>query len=515
METTSNTERDALSGDGLPSKDNQGFAESIGRSKSEIRRRDEVSYENKINIGEYSYDISNFNHPGGNIIKYMTSGQDATHLFEEFHYRSKTAKLILHSLPKTKIVSDTCLTTEQQMLDDFVRFRKSLEDRGFFAPSYFHITYRMLELFAIYLFAVYAMQHSIAASIILLGLFGGRCGWVQHEGGHNSFTGNIKLDKIIQNVVIGFGLLADGSLWNSMHNKHHATTQKIGYDMDLDTAPFVLFYPSHKLDVQKQIFERLAVNKEDVCENETRSLSEFQGETKCSTKPISRRDEVSNENQRNPSATAYAMHPEYFTTEMKFIDKAAKWWLKYQMYTFLPITSGIFVVLFWSLYLHPHNIIGDKNILQAFIVLFGHLSRIRLFMRIGNASLQYALLYHLVTLWVSGVYLFGHFSLSHTFMPTIESHENPNWVRYSVEHTVDIEPQNYAVSWIMGHLNNQVVHHLFPSMPQYRGPAVSKELIEFCKKWDLKYTIISYREAWYAMFSNLHKVGNEVYNRVD
>ena len=400
-----------------------------------------------IIIGEYSYDVTDYKHPGGNIIKYM-SGQDATNAFEEFHYRSKKARAILQSLPRTKIeptdVEET--TTEQKMLIDFARFRKSLVDRGFFAPSYLHITYRILELFAIYSFAIWSMQYSIAASIVLLGLFGGRCGWVQHEGGHNSFTGNIKTDKIVQNVFIGFGLLADGSMWNSMHNKHHAATQKIGYDMDLDTAPLVLFYPSNVLGIKN-----------------------------------------------NP-----------------IVDRLTKWWLKYQVYTFLPITSGTIVMLFWLLYLHPRKIIRDRNTTQAVIVAVGHVSRIAIFMYIGNATFYGALWYHFLTLWVSGVYLFGHFSLSHSFMPTVNSDETPNWVRYSLEHTVDIEPQNRAVSWIMGHLNNQVVHHLFPSMPQYRGPEVSKELVEFCKKWDLKYNIITYREAWDNMFANLRKVGNEI-----
>ena len=401
--------------------------------------------ENKTSviIGGYSYDITNFKHPGGNIIKYM-SGQDATNVFEEFHYRSKKATAILHSLPRTKIEAsnETTITTEQQMLIDFTRFRKSLVDRGFFTPSYSHITYRILELFAIYLFAIYTMRHSIALSIVLLGLFGGRCGWVQHEGGHNSFTGNIKVDKIVQNIFIGFGLLSDGSMWNSMHNKHHATTQKIGYDMDLDTAPLVLFYPTDKIAAKSVIGEKIA-----------------------------------------------------------------KFWLRYQVYTFLPITSGIFVMLFWILYLHPRKILRDRNTTQAFIVLAGHLSRIMLFMKIGNLPLYHAFGSHFLTLWVSGVYLFGQFSLSHTFMPTVNENENPNWVRYSLEHTVDIEPNNYAVTWVMGYLNNQVIHHLFPSMPQYRGPEVSKELIEFCKKWDLKYNIITYREAWYNMFANLRKVG--------
>jgi len=398
-----------------------------------------------ICIGEYEYDITDFKHPGGNVIYYMSSGQDATNTFEEFHYRSKKAKSVLQSLPKKKIEvsnADNGIDRDNAILEDFKVFRQSLESRGFFTPSIPHVIYRILELICIYGFAVRMIQINIYVSILLFGLFGGRCGWIQHEGGHNSLTGNIKVDKWIQNIFIGFGLLTDGSMWNSMHNKHHATPQKIGHDMDLDTAPLVAFYTD-------------AVYK-----------------------------------YRN--------------------NFAVRMWLKYQSYSFLPITSGMFVMLFWILYLHPRKIIRDKNVVQGCIVLFAHLSRILLFMKLGNVSLSSALFYHFLTFYLSGIYLFGQFSLSHTFTPVIQNDENPSWVHYAIEHSVDIEPQNPIISWVMGYLNCQVIHHLFPSMPQYRGPEVSLELQEFCNKWGIKYTIMTYFDAWYCMFKNLNDIGNNI-----
>jgi len=45
--------------------------------------------------------------------------------------------------------------------------------------------------------------------------------------------------------------------------------------------------------------------------------------------------------------------------------------------------------------------------------------------------------------------MFGHFSLSHTFMPVIEETVDPIWVRYAMEHSVDISPGNPLVDWIM------------------------------------------------------------------
>ncbi len=86
---------------------------------------------------------------------------------------------------------------------------------------------------------------------------------------------------------------------------------------------------------------------------------------------------------------------------------------------------------------------------------------------------------------------------------------------------MDITPDNSLVNWIMGYLNCQgllilssflssvyilmiiivifmplVVHHLFPNMPQFRQPEVSAMLVDWAKKHDIKYTIVSYFDAW-------------------
>ena len=393
-------------------------------------------------IGQYKYDITDFKHPGGNVINYMTNGQNATQAFAEFHSRSPKALAILNSLPKTKL--DELHTTDREILEEFNAFRQSLVERGFFTPSYAHIAYRFVELCGLFGLATFMIQKNVIVATILFGLFGGRCGWFQHEGGHNSLTGIIKIDKLIQEFFIGFGLHSSGNMWNKMHNKHHATPQKVKYDIDLDTTPLVAFFDT-------------AVEA-----NKSRNYS--------------------------------------------------KMWLKYQAYTFLPITSGIIVPLFWALYLHPRQIIRDGNFRQGLFVILGHVVRTYMFMRFGLYSLPYAVMYHLISTWWGDMYLFGHFSLSHTFTPVIESHDDPSWVRYAIEHSVDISPTNPFVNWIMGYLNCQVIHHLFPSMPQYRGPEVSKELIVLCNKWGIQYTILGYREAWCKMFQNLNAVG-EAYNK--
>jgi hypothetical protein len=58
-----------------------------------------------ITIDGTIYDITNFNHPGGSIIGYAAGIEDAGDTFREFHARSKTARIVLNSLPKMDAVN--------------------------------------------------------------------------------------------------------------------------------------------------------------------------------------------------------------------------------------------------------------------------------------------------------------------------------------------------------------------------------------------------------------------------
>jgi hypothetical protein len=83
-----------------------------------------------ILIDNREYDISNFKHPGGNVIFYMTEGQDASLAFYEFHRRSKKTTQILKSLPN-KASERNPDDNDKEMIEDFIKFRTSLEERGY------------------------------------------------------------------------------------------------------------------------------------------------------------------------------------------------------------------------------------------------------------------------------------------------------------------------------------------------------------------------------------------------
>ena len=159
--------------------------------------------------------------------------EDATDVFNEFHYRSTKAKHVLQSLPKCAVDSEPDVSPRQkEMLSDFRDMRTTLVNNGCFEPDYIHVYFRLMELMFYFGLGTILAPHNIYASVLSFTIFKSRCGWLQHEAGHNSLTGIIKIDKIINTLIIGVGNCFGSSLWNTVHNKHHAFPQRIKHDID-------------------------------------------------------------------------------------------------------------------------------------------------------------------------------------------------------------------------------------------------------------------------------------------
>jgi fatty acid desaturase len=307
-------------------------------------------------------------------------------------------------------------------------------------------------------------SYNIYASMLSFIVFKTRCGWIQHECGHVSFTGNKRIDRALQTFTMGFGGGTSSSVWNSMHTRHHAAPQKIKHDIDLDTTPLVAFF--------NQAFEK------------------------------------------NPNGPKTA----------RFMSR---WWMRLQAWTFLPVVNGIFVHLFWVYYLHPIKVIHrlcstkkrDERASVAFelICMAGSHVVLPLIFYTGGGSGGGGLIWSYFLLMVvnfwSIIALFGHFSLSHSFTGVVPETTHLLWFEYALHHTVNISMKSALVSWIMGYLNFQIEHHLFPSMPQYKNALAAPYVRAFCEKWssDLKYTEHSYKDAWRLMLSNLDEVGKHYY----
>ena len=195
---------------------------------------------------------------------------------------------------------------------------------------------------------------------------------------------------------------------------------------------------------------------------------------------------------------------------VKRIGFPMKLWLRMQGVMF-PVLTCQLVALGWQFYLHPRHILRTKNPAEA-LSLFVRLATWTAFITTRWGFAASAAMY-LTYNWVASTYIFINFAVSHTHLPVVEKNdEKVDWVRYAANHTMNVSSGPFRfVDWWMSYLNFQIEHHLFPSMPQFRHPIVSKRVQALFKKHGLPYIEKGYFESLRVTFSNLDKVGADVF----
>jgi fatty acid desaturase len=415
-----------------------------GKSKDRSVDANENLEANEVLIDGVLYNVSNFRHPGGSIIKFLQGKGDASEAFASFHLRSKKAKAILRGLPQracpAEILKTRAPAEKKALVADFQKLLNDLREEGFFEPSMGEVIYRISELlvmFAVgaYLFLAVPIFVVKAFGLFVLGLAQGRCGWLMHEGGHVSLTGKWKVDHMLQVIIYGVGCGMSAGWWRVQHNKHHATPQKLAHDADLDTLPLVSF---------------------------------------------------------NAAVSAKVKNP------------VIKAWLRMQAYLFIPVTCAL-VCLGWQFFLHPRYMLRTKKYEEfasfglRYVLLFGWL--------LGGHSWVQAVGLYVVMMQVSGSYIFTNFAMSHTHLDVTQPDEFITWTEYAAKHTTNLS-NHWFVNWWMAYLNFQIEHHMFPSMPQFRHPIIAPRVKALIEKHGMHYDVRGYFSCLGDTLNNLAQVGN-------
>ena len=63
------------------------------------------------------------------------------------------------------------------------------------------------------------------------------------------------------------------------------------------------------------------------------------------------------------------------------------------------------------------------------------------------------------------------------------------WAVHQVESTVDFCPRNPVLTWLLGGLNFQIEHHLFPRVPHTHYPKIARIVRRTAEKHDVRYTV--------------------------
>ena len=101
--------------------------------------------------------------------------------------------------------------------------------------------------------------------------------------------------------------------------------------------------------------------------------------------------------------------------------------------------------------------------------------------------------FYCLVMAVTGVILSVVFQLAHTveeaaFPQAADGHIATPWAVHQVATTVDFARDSRVVSWIVGGLNFQIEHHLFPTLCHVNYPAIAPIVEATCREYGVPYT---------------------------
>jgi len=104
---------------------------------------------------------------------------------------------------------------------------------------------------------------------------------------------------------------------------------------------------------------------------------------------------------------------------------------------------------------------------------------------------------------LSLVFQLAH-TVEHTAFPVADIETNrldDEWAIHQIKTTANFATHNKVISWLVGGLNFQIEHHLFPKISHVHYPAISKIIKKACAEYGIQY--IEYRRMRYAVASHV------------
>lgn len=301
----------------------------------------------------------------------------------------------------------------------------------------------MLGFSAVYIHLVFftpAVWLQILESVLLGGLVAAIGFNVMHDGAHGSFS---KYKWVNVFAAFSLNILGGNSfMWNQKHNViHHAFTNVDGVDDDIDIQPWMRMSESQK---------------------------------------------------------KYKLH-------------------KYQHLYFWFLYSLLYI--FWIFVLDYQKYfkgkIGNmplKNMSVGDHLVFWGFKLFHLFLFVGlpiyMVGFSSWLISFLIFTLVAGFVLSLVFQLAHTVEHTafpmpdeVTGKLEDEWAVHQLKTTANFATQNKLVSWLVGGLNFQIEHHLFPKISHVHYPAISKIIRNACQEYGINY--IEYPRVRYAVASHV------------
>ena len=196
----------------------------------------------------------------------------------------------------------------------------------------------------------------------------------------------------------------------------------------------------------------------------------------------------------------------FLSWDINIAKKLPKKYIVVQHLTFFPLL-GLYVPLFFfttKLFMFRKGRYMEGLITLLHFAAYGYV----LTQHCG-ATIPMIAAYFFMGYIVQGIYLGFCFALSHFAMPQIpEGEDDQDWATNAVMTTLNTNPTPF-LSWLTGHLNLQVEHHLCPQMPTENLLKIKPDVEALCQKHDVKYNIVTFWEASKFTVGKLKTVANQ------
>ena len=351
--------------------------------------------------------------------------------------------------PKFKNVSGTNFHKELKKRVNNYFIENNKKSTGNFSLYFKAVLFWVLYV-ALYVHVVFftpASWLALTECLLMGGLTAGIGFNVMHDGGHGSFSESPFWNRIAAFSVNGLG--ASAIMWNNKHNIiHHTYTNIAGVDDDIEIKPMLRMCESqkkYKIHRFQHIYVWLLYTQLLIIWVFATDYTKY-FRKKVGSVPIKK---------------------------MSTFDHFAFWTAKVGYYIMM-IALPIYMV-------------GFLPWLAGFAVLA----------------------------MFAGLVLSIVFQLAHTVeetsfpVPAANTNDIENeWAIHQIETTANFATKNKLISWLVGGLNFQIEHHLFPKISHIHYPAISKIIKNTCAEFNVKY--IEYRKMRHALVSHamyLRKMG--------
>lgn len=276
---------------------------------------------------------------------------------------------------------------------------------------------------------------------ILLGLVAAGIGFnIMHDGGHGSFSNNPKLNKFAATTLGWLG--GSHFMWNVKHNIiHHAYTNIDGIDDDINAGVMLRFASTQKklkMHKYQHIYFWFLYSILYIYWIFGSDFKKYFSK-KIGDTPLKK---------------------------MELKDHFYFWFYK-------VLSIGTLLVV-------PIFVVGLVPALIGFIIM-------TLFTGIV----------------ISIVFQLAH-TIEHTHFPMPDEETgnlDDEWAIHQLKTTANFATKNRFISWLVGGLNFQVEHHLFPKISHVHYPAISKIVKKACQEYGVEY--IEFPRMYQAILSHI------------